>query len=85
MLPVRPCMNANVILRFVLLYGVPPEALDRPPRTSRRPGHGALTELPGHRFRLDEIAAAQDAVERRAVGKVLVVPTKTPAPGGRIR
>ena len=26
-LPVRACMNANVVLRFVLLYGVPADAL----------------------------------------------------------
>ena len=35
---------------------------------------GALTELPVHRFGLDDIVAAQDAVQDGAVGKVLVVP-----------
>ena len=34
---------------------------------------GALTELPVTLFPLDEIAAAQDAVEAGVVGKVLVV------------
>jgi NADPH:quinone reductase len=35
---------------------------------------GALTALPITRFPLDEIAAAHDAVEGGAVGKVVVVP-----------
>jgi NADPH:quinone reductase-like Zn-dependent oxidoreductase len=34
---------------------------------------GTLTELPVIRYPLDQIAAAQDAVEAGAVGKVLVV------------
>jgi NADPH2:quinone reductase len=33
---------------------------------------GTLTELPVHRYRLDDIAAAHDAVEAGAVGKVIV-------------
>jgi NADPH2:quinone reductase len=33
---------------------------------------GDLSELPAHRFSLDEIAAAHDAVAQNAVGKVLV-------------
>jgi len=75
-LPVRACMTANVVLRFVLLYGVPPEALDRAAQDiTAALADGALTELPVIRFPLDEIAAAQDAVEGGAVtGKVLVVP-----------
>jgi NADPH:quinone reductase len=72
-LPVRACMNANVVLRFVLLYGVPPEALGQAARDiSAALAAGALTELPATRFPLEEIAAAQDAVEGGAVGKVLV-------------
>jgi NADPH2:quinone reductase len=75
-LPVRACMNANVVLRFVLLYGVPPDALDQAAGDiTAALGRGALTELPAHVFRLDEIAAAQDAVQNGAVGKVLVSPT----------
>jgi NADPH:quinone reductase len=35
---------------------------------------GALTELPVHIFSLDEIVAAQDAVQNGAVGKVLIAP-----------
>jgi NADPH:quinone reductase len=72
-LPVRACMNANVVLRFVLLYGVPLEALGQAARDiSAALAAGALTELPATRFPLEEIAAAQDAVEGGAVGKVLV-------------
>ena len=74
-LPVRPCMNANVILRFVLLYSVPPEALDQAALDiTRALGDGALTELPVTRFPLDETVAAHDAVEGGAVGKCLVIP-----------
>ncbi len=72
---VRACMNANVLLRFVLVYGVPPAALDRAAAditTALR--DGALTELPVHRYELADIVAAQDAVQAGAVGKVLVVP-----------
>ncbi len=74
-LPVRACMNANVVLRFVLLYGVPPEALEQAARgVSAALAAGALTELPVIRYGLDEIAAAQEAVAGGAVGKVLIVP-----------
>jgi NADPH2:quinone reductase len=74
-LPVRACMNANVILRFVLLYGVPADALEQAARdVTGALASGALTELPVHKFGLDDIVAAQDAVQGGAVGKVLVVP-----------
>jgi len=74
-LPVRACMTANVELRFVLLYGIPPEALRQAARDiSAALADGALTELPVIRFPLEEIAAAHEAVERGAVGKVLVIP-----------
>ncbi len=74
-LPVRACMNANVFLRFVLLYGVPQEALERAAADiTAALADGALTELPVTTFPLDEVAAAQDAVEAGAVGKVLVIP-----------
>src|SRR5258708_19009816 len=75
-LPVRACMTANVVLRFVLLYVVPPEALSQAVQDiTAALADGALTELPVTRFPLDEIAAAQDAVEGGAVvGKVLIVP-----------
>jgi NADPH2:quinone reductase len=72
-LPVRRCMSANVTLRFVLLYGIPAEAADQAVADiSRALQAGALTELPVTRFSLDQVAAAHDAVEAGAVGKVLV-------------
>ena len=74
-LPVRACMTANVTLRFVLLYGVPAAALDAAVAgVSSALAAGALTELPAHRFALTEIAAAQEAAEAGAVGKVIVTP-----------
>ncbi len=73
--PVRACMTANVTLRFVLLYGVPPQALGQAAADiTRALADGALTELPVRKFDLADIVAAQDAVQAGAVGKVLVVP-----------
>ncbi len=74
-LPVRACMNANVVLRFVLLYGVPPEALlQAAADITAALADGALTELPVTRFSLDETAAAHQAVEHGTLGKVVVIP-----------
>jgi NADPH2:quinone reductase len=74
-LPVRACMSANISLRFVLLYGVPRPALRQAAaEITRALADGALTELPVTRFPLAEIAAAHDAVQAGAVGKVLVIP-----------
>jgi len=74
-LPVRSCMNANVVLRFVLLYGVPSDPMDLAVKDiTAALSRGALTELPAHTFSLDDVVAAQDAVQGGAVGKVLVVP-----------
>lgn len=72
-LPVRRCMTANVTLRFVLLYGVPDQPMDEAvAAVSTALAAGRLTALPITRFPLDEIAAAQDAVEAGTVGKVVV-------------
>jgi len=72
-LPVRRCMNANVTLRFILLYGVPAEAADQAVADiSQALRAGALTELPVTRFGLDQVAAAHDAVQAGAVGKVVL-------------
>ncbi|MBO0832745.1 MAG: NADPH:quinone reductase [Actinobacteria bacterium] len=72
-LPVRRCMNANVTIRFILLYGIPAEAAEQAvAEVSRAVAARALTELPVTRFGLDQIAAAHDAVEAGAVGKVVV-------------
>ncbi len=72
-LPVRACMSANVVLRFVLLYGVPRPALDRAvAEVSAALEAGALSELPVHRFPLEQCAAAHEAVQSGVVGKVLL-------------
>jgi len=74
-LPVRACMNANVTLRFVLVYGVPDAALDAAVADiTAALTAGALTELPTHRFPLTDAAAAHEAAEGHAVGKVLLIP-----------
>ncbi len=72
-LPIRGCMNSNAIFRFVLLYGVPRPALEAAAADiTRALAAGSLSELPVHRFPLEQCAQAQDAVEQGAVGKVLV-------------
>jgi NADPH:quinone reductase len=74
-LPVRRFMTANVTLRFVLLYAFPAAALDQAAADiTAAIEAGALTELPIGRFPLEQVAAAQDAVQAGAVGKVVVVP-----------
>ena len=74
-LPVRDCMTANVVLRFALLYTVPPAALDAAAADITAALQvGALTELPVHRFPLAQTAAAHEEAESGAVGKVIVEP-----------
>jgi len=71
--PTRRLMTENVTLRFVLVYTLAPSQIAHAVRdiTSALEG-GALRELPRHVFTLDEVAAAHDAVEAGAVGKVLI-------------
>jgi NADPH:quinone reductase len=72
-LPVRDLMVRNLVLRFMLLYTVPPAALARAVTdVSAALAAGSLTPLPAHRFGLDAVAAAHDAVQSGAVGKVLI-------------
>jgi NADPH2:quinone reductase len=74
-LPVRAAMMANLTLKFVLLYGVPMEALDQAAADiTAALAAGDLTGLPVHTFPLAEIAAAHEAAESGAVGKVIVTP-----------
>ena len=74
-LPVRALMSANLILRFVLLYGVPAAALDQAARDiTAALAAGDLAGLPVHKFPLDDILAAHEAAERGVIGKVLVIP-----------
>jgi NADPH2:quinone reductase len=74
-LPTRRLMTANATLQYMLLYAVPkPQVAAAVAWVSEALAAGALSALPVHRFSLDEVAAAHDAVEGNAVGKVLVVP-----------
>jgi NADPH2:quinone reductase len=72
-LSVRSLMWPNNVLRFMLVYTMPREAIEQSVAditTMLR--EGALTEPAFHHFSLDETAAAHDAVEQGAVGKVLI-------------
>ncbi len=72
-LPVFRLMAANLTLRFILLYGVPTEALMLAvDDVTAAVEDGALTELSLHRFPLERMADAHAAVEAKTVGKVVV-------------
>ena len=72
-LEVRKLMTPNIVLRFVLVYTMPREAIAHAATDiTQALRDGALTEPPPHRFSLDDTAAAHDAVENGAVGKVLI-------------
>ena len=72
-LPTRRCMAANVSFRFMLLYGIPRAGLLSAARDiTSAMVEGALSPLPLHRFGLEEVAAAHEAVEGGAVGKVVL-------------
>ena len=74
-LPVRACMTAHITLEFVLLYGVPMAALERAAADiTAALAASELTGLPVHKFPLADIAAAHEAAESGAVGKVIVTP-----------
>jgi NADPH2:quinone reductase len=72
-IPVRALMTPNLTLRFVLVYTIPRGALRAAvDGVCQAVAVGALTTLPVHRFALADAAAAHDAVEGGAVGKVLI-------------
>jgi NADPH2:quinone reductase len=77
-LPVRTFMGLNARLQFILLYTVGEEALRAGAEdVAAAAAEGALEVgeehgLPLVRFPLDQTAAAHDAVENGAVGKVLI-------------
>lgn len=72
-LDVRSLMVPNIVLRFMLMYTMPPEAIDHAiADITRALEDGTLTEAQLHRFPLAETAAAHDAVEQGATGKVLI-------------
>jgi NADPH2:quinone reductase len=72
-LEVRSLMTPNIVLRFVLVYTMPREAIEQSVADiTRALEDGALSEPTLHRISLAETAAAHDAVENGAVGKVLI-------------
>ncbi len=72
-IPVRQLMSRNLTLRFMLIYTIPAAALRTAvEEVSAAVAAGSLTELPVIRYRLDQIAAAHQAVEDGMVGKVVV-------------
>jgi NADPH2:quinone reductase len=74
-LPVRPCMTANVTLKFMLLYTLPAEAHDRAVADIIAAlAAGDLTGLPVHKYPLDHIVAAHEAAEGGVLGKIIVTP-----------
>jgi NADPH2:quinone reductase len=76
--PVLPSMFAGTRLQFILIYTMPDSAKRHAVEdVSAAVAAGALrvgekAGLPLHRFELAETAAAHDAVEAGAVGKVLI-------------
>ena len=72
-LEVRALMRPNITLRFVLVYTMPADAIRAAVEdVSAAVAEGALTTLPLHRFALERIAEAHEAVEAGAIGKVVV-------------
>jgi NADPH2:quinone reductase len=72
-LPVRAAMTANLTFKFMLLYTVPEPALhDAIGGVAKAVEAGALTTQPLHRFALADTAAAHDAVQQGAIGKVVI-------------
>jgi NADPH:quinone reductase len=72
-LQLAPLMRRNTTLRFILVYTMPPEALRQAViEVGAALRDRALTTLPVHSYSLEDIADARDAVEKAAVGKVVV-------------
>ena len=77
-IPVRAHMTTNTRYQFVLLYTVPDDAVDNAVAaidaalTDGALRAGEAAGLPLHRFSLEQTAAAHEAVEGGAVGKVVI-------------
>jgi NADPH2:quinone reductase len=77
-LMVSPLMANNLTYRFVLVYTVPAVAKDQAVRdvaaavAAKALRVGEEAGLPLHHYPLEQTAAAHDAVEHNAVGKVLI-------------
>ena len=66
-------MKGNHTLRFMMLYDVGRDALAAGiAAITDCLERGVLTDLPYHRFELDQIVAAHEACEAHAVGKVVI-------------
>ncbi|GAB3674771.1 NADPH:quinone reductase [Angustibacter aerolatus] len=71
--PGRRSMLGNVSWKFVLVYTIGDRALDAAVAgVSEAVAAGTLVVPPLHRFSLDDVAAAHDAVQQGAVGKVVI-------------
>jgi NADPH2:quinone reductase len=71
--PAFDLMRRNLVLRFVLVYTMGRDVIRAAvDEITEAVEAGALTEMPLHRFTLDQIAEAHEAVEQNAVGKVLI-------------
>ena len=74
-LPVRPCMTAGIALKFMLLFTIPAAAREAAAADiTAALAAGDLTSLPVHKYPLDHIVAAHEAVEAGVVGKIIVTP-----------
>jgi NADPH2:quinone reductase len=70
---VQQLMTRNVVLRFVLIYGVALPALDAAVAdVDALLRSGGPVQLPIQRFSLDDIASAHDVVQAGPFGRVLV-------------
>lgn len=74
-IPILPLASANASIQFALMYTVSAAEFKRLTSwTNAAIEAGALSALPVSDYDLSDIAAAQSAVEKGAVGKVLVRP-----------
>lgn len=72
-IPVRRCMNARIVLRFLLLYSVPDAAMARAlAMVTAALDEGALDLAPVRRFPLSDIVSAHHAQEAGPLGRILV-------------
>jgi NADPH2:quinone reductase len=72
-IPVRRCMAARIVLRFMLLYSIPDEAMARAmAMVTAALDDGALDLAPHQRFPLADIVSAHHAQEAGPVGRILI-------------
>lgn len=72
-IPVRRCMTARIVLRFMLLYSTPDDAMARAmAMVMAALDGGALDLAPHQRFPLADIVSAHQAQEAGPLGRILV-------------